>query len=302
MRHAPSRLLFVFAAALLAGGVLVPASGVGAVTGNCGLLSGLTGGCRTAAPAVTTSTPCPASTPRPAGRHAWVCTFDDEFSGGTLNRAKWAVQTTAQHGFHSGAECLQDDPRNVSVSGGHLNLTVRETASFVCPSPTGAYRTSWVGGSIYTRTFDQVYGRFEFRARFPEAYGKVGLQSALWMYPRQMKLSNATSGPTEIDVAEAYSKWRDYVSPSVHAYLSGRSVSCKVSDYGAAFHTYAVEWSRRAALFYYDGALCMRVLGTGSLQPFMLALSQVLGVTTNTNNAATPLPATMQVDWVRAWK
>jgi beta-glucanase (GH16 family) len=288
--------------------VLVPASAAGAAGGGaCNLLSGLTGGCRarTDQPATDPGAPvsCGGTTQATVHGRRWTCTFDDEFAGSSLNRSKWVVQTTAQNGFHSGGECLTDDPRNLSVANGRLYLTVRRLpTSFLCASPKGSYPASWVGASVYTRTFDQLYGRFEIRARFPDAQGHQGLQSALWTYPRTMNMSNATGGLTEIDIAEAYSRYADWIAPAVHSYLSGRSVSCKVPDYGAAFHTYAVEWTRRAAMFYYDGTLCMRALGAGASQPFLVALSQVLGVTTNLTNAQTPSPATMQIDYVRVWK
>jgi beta-glucanase (GH16 family) len=270
-----SRSLGILAAVVLLAGLLVPAAPVGA--------------------SATTGARC--------GGLARVCTFDDEFTGSVLNRSLWTVQTTAQFGFHSGAECLVDTPQNVAVANGRLSLTVRKAAApFTCRSPKSPYRTAWTGASVYTRAFGQTYGRFEIRARFPEARGVPGLQSALWMYPRSMASPRAASGVTEIDVAEAYSRYRDWVSPTVHTLLGGRSVSCELSDYGAGFHTYTVEWSKRAAFFYYDGVQCMRVNGAGSSQPFLLALSQVLGVTPNLSTAATPQAATMQVDYVRVWK
>jgi hypothetical protein len=38
-------------------------------------------------------------------------------------------------------------------------------------------------------------------------------------------------------------------------------------------------------------------------QPFMVALTQALGINTNAfSPASTPLPATTQVDYVRVWK
>jgi hypothetical protein len=38
-------------------------------------------------------------------------------------------------------------------------------------------------------------------------------------------------------------------------------------------------------------------------QPFMVVLTQALGITTNEfDPATTPLPATTQVDYVRVWK
>ena len=55
----------------------------------------------------------------------WVCTFDDEFSGSTLDRTRWVPQT---QGFSTGSStafaCYVDDPANISVSGGSLNLSV----------------------------------------------------------------------------------------------------------------------------------------------------------------------------------
>jgi beta-glucanase (GH16 family) len=115
-------------------------------------------------------------------------------------------------------------------------------------------------------------------------------------------MTNAIGGLTELDVVEAYSKYQDWLAPAVHSHLSGRSVSCRLPDYAAAFHTFSVEWTRRAALFYFDGRLCMRALGAGTSRPFLLALSQVLGVAGNVNNARTPPSATMQVDYVRVWR
>ena len=36
--------------------------------------------------------------------------------------------------------------------------------------------------------------------------------------------------------------------------------------------------------------------------PFMIALTQALGVAGNSVTSATPLPATTQIDYVRVWK
>lgn len=307
-RPVPFPLLRLLAAVIVIGGVVVPASSAGAALG-CGLL-GLTGTCHSggtlATPPAAAGTADPvtcggAATETVHGRR-WLCTFDDEFDGTQLDRSTWVVQTTADAGFHSGGECLVDSPDNVAVSGGTLALTVRRAAQpFSCASPKGAYQSSWTGGSVYTRTFGQLYGRFEFRARFVEAAGQPGLQGALWTYRRPIA-NPGVGGVNEIDVAEAYSRYQDWVAPAVHSYLSGRSVPCQVPDYGAGFHTYAVEWTRRAALFYYDDKLCMRATGTGSNGPFLVALSQVIGVTTNVPTPTTPGWGTMQVDWVRVWK
>ena len=277
----PSRLLCAAAILLGIGGVLVPGTGpagAGAPTCGGGVLMKASG-------------------------KPWICTFDDEFDGTSLNRTRWTVDRTAASGFHLGSACVLDNRQTVSVSDGNLNLTVRRAkAPFACALPRGSYTSSWTSGSIFTRSFAQTYGRFSVRAKFPEAHGSAGLQSAIWTYPRAMTVNKAITGTTEIDIAEAYSRWPDFVMPTVHNFLGGHTHNCDVPDFGAAFHTYSVEWTPATATFYYDGVECFWAGRTGSSQPFLIALSQGLGIRTNTETGATPSPATMQVAWVRVWK
>jgi beta-glucanase (GH16 family) len=304
-RHQPSRLVHIAALAALAGGVLVPAAAVGGAAGStCSALARLLTGCRTApvARATTSTMQCAGLALVKANGLPWVCTFDDEFDGTSVNRTLWTVQRTAAGGFGSGAACIEDDPRNVSVSGGYLNLTVRRVPYFRCKTPKSSFGTNWIGGSVYTASFGQAYGRFAIRAKFPEAHGRQGLQSALWTYPRSMSLNKATTGTHEIDIAEAYSRWPNYVMPTVHNFLGGTTEHCDVRDYGAAFHRYVVEWTPTNATFYYDGVKCMSAGRTGTSIPFLVALTQGLGNKADAPNASTPSPATMRIDWVRVWQ
>src|SRR2546423_241135 len=78
--------------------------------------------------AATTTSSCGAAIGKPDGS-AWLCTFDDEFDGSSLDTSKWVVQTTAASSFHSGAECFVNTPDNVAVAGGSLSLTVRREAA-----------------------------------------------------------------------------------------------------------------------------------------------------------------------------
>lgn len=273
--------LFRLAAVIaVTGGVLLPASSPAAAGPSCGGV-----------------------VPMKASGVPWVCTFDDEFNGKAVNRDRWTVQRTAAGGFRAGAACVVDSKRTVSVSKGHLNLTVRRTATpFACKTPGGSFTTSWKAGSIYSRHFGQAYGRFAIRARFPQAHGISGLQSALWTYPRDMTLNKAVTGTKEIDIAEAYSRWPDLVSPTVHTFLGGSTGTCDVPDYAAGYHTYAVVWTPTNAVFYYDGVRCFAAGHTGTSQPFLIALTQGLGVRPNAYSNSTPMPARMQVAWVRVWK
>lgn len=311
------RLTSFLAAAVVLGGVLVPATAAGASSGGCDVLRGLLGLCPDppggdavrSGPAPT----CGDEAPVKADGRPWQCTFDEEFDGSRLDRSRWTVQTTASYGFHSGQECMVDDSDNISVSDGHLNLTVRDAgAPFVCNSPKGNYDTRYTGASVYTAAFAQEYGRFEVRAKFPQSHGRAGVQSSLWLFPRQMTVAGLlAAGPTEIDIAESYSLHPDIVVPTVHGVTIESLMLtsyCTVPDWGAGFHTYAVEWTPGMATFIYDGVACMKVATPPALpssarspNPFVIALSQALGIGANRNVPDTPLPATEQIDYVRAW-
>ena len=149
----------------------------------------------------------------------WACTFDDEFDGTSLNTNNWTVETTASNGYHSGSECYEDSPDNVSVSGGTLNLTVHKVASFRCPA-VGI--TNYTAGMVYTLDhFSQTYGYFEVKAKLPPATVK-GLQTSLWLWPVNDNYYGTTwpdSG--EIDIAEWYSQYPNLEIPYIHYVEAG---------------------------------------------------------------------------------
>lgn len=247
----------------------------------------------------------------------WTCTFDDEFSGTALDTSKWTVQATALSGFHSGPECFEDRPANVSVADGTLRLTARkEAAPFTCTSPLGSYTTQYTSGSVSSfAKFTQAYGRFEVRAKLPAATVK-GLQESFWLWPaNSVKYGPAWPASGEIDIAEIYSQYPDRAIPFIHynpaAYDPKVTNNYCLINNIAAFHSYAVEWTSTAITVVYDGHTCLvDNWNPASLvkpqpfdQPFMIALTQALGIGTNAfSPATTPLPATTQVDYVRIWK
>ncbi|MEO6470288.1 MAG: glycoside hydrolase family 16 protein [Aeromicrobium sp.] len=246
----------------------------------------------------------------------WKCTFGDDFTGGNLDTSKWGVQTTAGTGSHTGVDCLVNSSKNVSTSFGVLRLTTRkESAPFTCTSPYGNFRTQYTGAMVSTyNKFAQAYGRFEIRAKFP-ATKVAGLQSALWLYPQNPTYGSwPQSG--EIDIAEEYSAYADRAVPYIHyaqTNLTDASVTnshCLIKDV-SAFHSYVAEWTPTNITIKYDGATCLSHSWTPAApllspapfdQPFMVCLTQGLGVNGNAfNSLTTPLPATTQVDYVRVW-
>jgi beta-glucanase (GH16 family) len=301
MRFVPSHRQFrriafrVIVAATVLAGVVVPSTMLGASASA------------TDATVAATGSNCGGVTLYKSLGVPWVCSFDEEFSGTSIDRTKWKVQTTNQFGFQSGDECMVDTPYTVAVMNGHLNLSVfKATKPFMCYSPKGNYATSYAGGSVYTRAFSQLYGRFEVRAKFAQGNGISGAQGALWMFPISTSATALLTGPSEIDIAEAYSVHPDNVIPTVHTYtaLLNYYYPCSVPNWGAAYHTYAVTWSYKKISFFYDNVECYHIatVTSGAVAPFLVALSQAMGVKPNAPSSSTVLPAKLQIDYVRVWK
>lgn len=283
------------------------------------------------APAVTPTTPdCGGDAPVKTDGTAWVCAFDDEFDGTALDRSTWVPQTTATSSFTTGPSgaraCYVDDPSTIEVADGRLNLTAHATDEpFVCTNPArGNFVTQYESGEVTTRgTFSQTYGRFEVRARLPQTTVK-GLQETLWLWPDDSMKYGPWPQSGEIDFAEFYSKYFWVDNPTIHYALDPSTINTATGvnafttshcylDY-TAFNTYTVEWE--------PGTITIRLNGTTCLvdnyvpsnvpapapfdQPFYLALTQGLGIVIGHDDNAfdpsiTPLPATLQIDYVRVW-
>jgi beta-glucanase (GH16 family) len=242
----------------------------------------------------------------------WQCTFSDDFDGTTLDSTKWVPQRTDTSGYTSGkTACFVDSPNNISVSNGTLQLTARkEAAPFTCNDPSGDFQSQYTSGMVSTYgRFSQAYGRFEVRARISSAR-VAGLQTSFWLWPDDPNKYGTWPGSGEIDIAELYSQYADRAIPYVH-YTPATpdpnvtNTNCIIRN-PDAFHTYAVEWTTSQLKVIYDGNTCLiDTLAKAQPfdQPFIVALTQALGIGTNQfDSASTPLPATTVVDYVRAWK
>jgi beta-glucanase (GH16 family) len=242
----------------------------------------------------------------------WRCTFSDDFDGPSLDMTKWIPQRTDDSGYTSGpTACFVDSPNNISVSNGTLQLTARKEASpFTCKDPYGDFTTQYTSGmvSTYGGRFSQAYGRFEIRAKISSARVS-GLQTSFWLWPRDPKKYGDWPTSGEIDIAELYSQYADRAIPYVHytADIPDHNVtsnSCVIGN-PDDFHTYAVEWTTSQLKVIYDGKTCL--IDTLAKpqpfdQPFIIALTQALGMGTNQfDPTSTPLPATTVVDYVRVW-
>jgi hypothetical protein len=271
----------------------------------------------------------------------WTCTFDDEFSVKTHDAAQlrprwWRVQKTADSGYYTGPPgrqaCYFNHPQNVWVADGSLHLRALQLPhEFPCLTGggltwlirnNGSFTTRYTAGMVSTwHRFAQKNGRFAVRAKVPAA-GVPGLQETLWLYPINPSKYGGHGKSGEIDFAEFYSHYPAKTVPMIH-YLpdsearppatdpTRNATSARCPIHRGKFNTYVAQWSPGRIKITVNGVTCLidnyhpfHIAPPAPFdQPFMVVLTQALGVRDNAFSAAnTPLPATTTVDWVRIWK
>jgi beta-glucanase (GH16 family) len=254
---------------------------------------------------------CGTALAKPGGGQ-WECTFADEFNGTSLNRSKWLPQTnfaTGNKWTAAARSCHVDHPANVAVGQGNLKLTVRRSGA---PVFCLGRRANYTSGMVSTyRMFSQQYGRFEARMKVQSANGPIGgLQEAFWMWPDDRYSSGRWPASGEIDVAELYSRFNAYVIPFLHYTWNdngGPRLGLNTAHCAAArgtYNTYTLIWTSTTLTIQVNGNTCLvNTSGDPAFKkPYIMALSQNLGVDANRLRWNTPIPATLNVDYVRVWR
>ncbi len=174
----------------------------------------------------------------------WNVVWSDEFNGSSIDANTWTFDLGSGGWGNNELEYYTDRTNNVFVAGGLLHIVAR-SESYNGSSFTSA-RLKTAGLVSF------LYGRFEWRARFPAG---TGFWPALWFlgtnYP-------ATSWPAcgEIDAAENIGSMPDFIQGTLHSgsdetgyyyFLNGDSTT--------NFHTYDMDWNTNNFTWYVDGHL-----------------------------------------------
>ena len=249
---------------------------------------------------------------KPDGRTYWDCTLAQDFDESELDRTVWRPQTGFPTGSDAGRPCYIDDPSVISVHDGALHLSVREVpAPPVCPGLKDP-PTAHVAGMVTTyRLFSQQYGRFEARIK-NTATNVKGLQEAFWLWPDD-RYSEVWKWPAsgEIDISETYSEYPDLAVPFLHYSWNdnggpkpGVNTAWNCTASRGQWNTFTLEWTSSRLEILVNGKTCLvNTSGDPAFQkPYIVSLTQMLGVITNQYDGRAPLPATMTVDYVRVWQ
>lgn len=250
---------------------------------------------------------------------SWHVVWSDEFSGSSLDGAKWQMENNSTFGEGNGElACLMNRPQNLATRDGVLFIAAqREPVPLRCGSRDARFPV----GRSYTSAMISTKGRtawhegvFEIRAKLPTGPNTSrGLWPAFWMRPQ-----SAADGTGEIDIFEAIGSGpnENVEASAVHQTLWANgagharvSTTTQVGGGGpaAAFHTYAVRWQGDTMTWLVDGKTTFVCdsknapwLAQAMRGSFYLRLNLAVGGSwPGAPTADTALPAAMVVDWVR---
>jgi beta-glucanase (GH16 family) len=238
--------------------------------------------------------------------------WSDEFNGSSVNTNIWTYDVGnggSNPGWgNSEKEWYTSRTNNAYVNNGMLHIIARKEATNGFNYTSARLKSDGL--------FSWTYGRFEWRAQLPQG---SGTWPALWMLGTNFDPPGVGwPGCGEIDVVENQGFNPNWEQGSLHSgsdetatnfFLPGDSVT--------NFHTYTLDWTTNAFLFYVDGHLYETQTGWGSStgnpypypfnQPFFLLMNVAIGgqylgyPDTNAINSGTVFPCEMVVDYVRIY-
>lgn len=214
--------------------------------------------------------------------------FEDEFSGSRLDRARW--QTEMEWGRKTTGELQRYDDSALVVDGGALTVVASKTPDGDRPYSSGAIAT-------FDR-FEFTYGYAEIRARMPSGQG---LWPAFWLASTDPAIGS------EIDVVEFLGHEPDTVHLAMHYDSDGEhfepQVTYRGEDFTRGWHTFGVEWSPGAVVWYVDGVeRARRVVGVPSTPMYLIANMAVGGEWPGDPDPTTEFPASYEIDYIRVYE
>lgn len=226
--------------------------------------------------------------------------WSDEFNGNYLDTNTWNYEIgTGSWGWGNNEQQYYTD-RNIKVSNGTMKITAKR-------EDYGGMK--YTSSRITTKNKKNFkYGKIEARIKMPKF---KGVWPAFWMLGANQ---NSVGWPKcgEIDIVEAindenlvYGTLHWFNDPGNNNADSGSSVA--VAD-RTEYHVYGVEWTADKLRWYVDGKV-YRTMDVSNdsfsevrKEYFVIFNMAIGGQWPGYDIDETAFPATMEVDWVRAYK
>jgi beta-glucanase (GH16 family) len=232
--------------------------------------------------------------------------WSDEFNSNSINPKIWTYDTGNGGWGNNELENYTSRTNNAFEGGGYLHI-IAKAESYEGSSFTSARIKS-------EGLFSWEYGRIEWRAQLPEG---VAFWPALWLLGVDIS-SIGWPECGEIDVMENNGSYIGTVQGSVHSGSDETGYySFPGSDSVTSFHTYTLDWTTNAIMFYVDGHLYENqsnwTSSAGSYpfpfnQPFFIIMNLAIGgnylgnPTIAAIDAGSVFPAELRVDYVRIYQ
>lgn len=241
--------------------------------------------------------------------------FNEEFDGTGLDRSRWktslpwgpdeVINRELQYFVNTfGANPPDYDP--FVFNGETLTITGDRTPDSLADVANGQ---PYVSGVITTSdNFEMTYGFVEMRARVA---GGTGLLSTFYLFNQDFDKNQP-----ELDILEYLGDRPDKTYHTYHYYDSNRAryatgekhssptmEHTTGTDMSAGFHNYGMLWEKDLAIWYIDGVEVKRITGPRvSDEPMNIIAHLVLGSEWIGEPDASAVPATFEIDHIRAWQ
>ena len=259
-------------------------------------------------PAPIANNPQPAPAARSALPDGYRLVFSEEFQGNSLDSSKWNSRYRwGPHWIINSEEQFYVDRINdpdfghnpFSFDGEHMYISAIRTPDWL---RSKASNQPYLSGALTTyNKFKMRYGYVEMRAKLPR--GK-GLWPAFWLLHQ-----HDHDRRPEIDVVELLGDTPNLIYNTYHwveNWEARRTPSYEVwgPDFSQDFHTYAMQWEPGRITWYLDGEQQHQFVdGNVSWEEMYLLVNLAVGGWwPGSPDSSTPLPATMVVDYIRAYQ
>lgn len=259
--------------------------------------------------------------PPPAPEPGWVLAWSDEFDGNEVlpDPAKWTCGENSWGGNTLGSEHQAWQRSQSYIRDGLLRLEAVRNPGLVAGK-------SYSSGIVHTKGKAEWLPplRVEVRARYPVGNG---FWPGLWLLHDEHR----KAGTFEIDLLEVMGNKPDETYHTYHWYptdFDHKEIDCwrrNPTGFSDEWHTYGLVWLRSSVTWYIDDQIVQEIAANTDEQivtvppsgprttatgrplicdrPMHLIMDLSLGGWGgNAPDATTPLPASLEVDWVRVYQ